>query len=211
MSYNFINIKSNTKFGSWTVLKRGKNNKFGSAAYDCRCECGYLKTIDSADLRRKKSKQCPACRERIHGMIGTTEYRIWAGIKQRCHNSKDNQYYLYGKRGIIVCDEWRKDFRNFYKDMGNKPKGMTIDRIDNNKGYCKENCKWATPKEQANNRRDNIKVGTVFKDCWKMLDHPLNSNKSTFECIHCGKKIVCRRWSFKYDRAICSCRKTKSS
>lgn len=79
---------------------------------------------------------------------------IWASMIKRCHNKLDKSYCRYGLKGIKVCKEWRESFLSFYSDMGSKPEGKSIDRIDNKKGYSKENCKWSTPTEQALNRGD---------------------------------------------------------
>ena len=87
-----------------------------------------------------------------HGMAYTRTYKVWKSMVQRCTNSKDTRYHRYGGRGITVCDDW-KDFRNFYRDMGDAPDGLEIDRIDNYKGYCKENCRWVTRKENLNNTK----------------------------------------------------------
>lgn len=92
-----------------------------------------------------------------HGMCYTRFYRIWAGMITRCHNTKDQTYQRYGERGIKVCDEWREDFRNFKKDMEDSySDGLQIDRIDNSKGYSKENCRWVNLKQQARNK-SNVK------------------------------------------------------
>lgn len=93
-----------------------------------------------------------------HGMFGTRPYSIWTGIKRRCNNKNDISYQRYGAKGIKICQEWNDAFMNFWGDMKDTYfDGATIDRIDNNKGYSKDNCRWVTYKEQANNK-SNVKL-----------------------------------------------------
>jgi len=95
-------------------------------------------------------------RNTTHGLSHLPEYSLWCGMKQRCYYEKHKSFKDYGAKGIKVSDEWH-DFEKFYNDMGSKPEGMTLDRIDTNKDYSKDNCRWATYKEQMRNTsRNNI-------------------------------------------------------
>ncbi len=110
----------------------------------------------------------------IHGMSGTRPYRIWRNMKNRCHRVQDIGYPQYGAKGISVCDNWRQDFQVFWNDMGSTYfDGATIERIDNSSGYCPDNCKWATPHEQARNKRNNqmITIGLVTQCIKDWCDH----------------------------------------
>lgn len=88
-------------------------------------------------------------------MKGTPEWITWCSMKARCSNPNDPYYHAYGGRGITICKEWQDSFISFYKDMGSRPEGKTLDRKDSDKGYNIDNCKWSTPKEQARNRTNS--------------------------------------------------------
>ena len=92
-----------------------------------------------------------------HGFYGTPTYKSWDSMKQRCTNPKAKGSKNYLSRGIKICEKWL-DFKGFYEDMGTRPEGMSLDRIDGSKEYCKENCKWSTQEEQQNNKRNNLNI-----------------------------------------------------
>lgn len=151
------------KINKLTVLGRApKKGKSKQLFWKCRCDCGTIVTIASWDLR-KNQLSCGCVKIKTlttHGKSKSPEYRIWAGMIQRCTNVKKTEYPYYGGRGITVCDTWLHDFKQFYKDMGKRPSiEHSLDRIDPNGNYEKKNCKWATPLEQWVNKR---KPGTHF-------------------------------------------------
>jgi hypothetical protein len=155
------------KFGRLSVLSRAGNDKHGSAMWNCVCDCGVTGVFKGRNLTIGKTKSCGCWlleqrrSPKKHGhtsrtLGATSEYSAWKAMRQRCENPNNRSWKDYGGRGITVCDRWHT-FSNFLQDMGKKPSpNLSIERVENNSGYTKENCIWATKRVQNRNKRNNI-------------------------------------------------------
>lgn len=167
------------RFGRLIVIRQIPDHRKNSY-WLCVCDCGAEKVLTGNNLRRGLIKSCgclnrenTSTRFMRHGHTSglnralnsgrnTSEYQIWAAMKRRCFNPNCPEYRWYGARGITVCDRWLQ-FENFFADMGPRPKGLTLDRIDNDGNYEPSNCRWRTRIEQANNTRQNRIVSLLGK------------------------------------------------
>lgn len=157
------------RFSRLVVIGRGETTNGGQTTWRCKCDCGSEITAQAANIKNGKTRSCGCIRKEqisefntksktTHRLCKTAEYRIWGGMLTRCFNQNDHGYANYGIRGITVCDRW-KSFENFLLDMGSRPSPKhSLDRIDVNGNYSPENCRWATSKEQASNKRDTIYI-----------------------------------------------------
>lgn len=182
--------------------------------YRCKCDCGNETIIVSDSLLSKTPTLSCGCLHNestakinySHGMSYTKEHKTWCGIKGRCNNKSNLKYPIYGARGIKVCERWENDFMEFYADMGCAPTALhSIDRIDVNGDYEPLNCRWATPKQQANNTRQNRVVAVngisktakqwseylnvEYKYFWRVLKNNDYNLKNTIEWLNIKNRI----------------------
>lgn len=175
ISFSKINMKlldlTNRCFGRLTVLSRA-GNRSNVASWNCQCDCGNETVTLAQNLRSGGTRSCgclsrevTAKRSLRHGHASgghvSLTYRVWSGIHTRCYNQTSRNFRYYGGRGIQMCVRWHRSnpngFSNFLADMGEKPQGLSIDRVNNDWSYMPGNCRWATSKEQRNNQRQRGK------------------------------------------------------
>lgn len=215
----------------FVIARAGSLNR--NATWRCICECGQECIRLGSAIRSGNTKSCgclhaetvrkkrPAPWSETHGLSNTPEYKCWEDMKKRCNNPNAKNYKNYGERGIKVCKKW-KAFEGFFGDMGLRPTNRhTIERIDVNKGYCKENCKWATSREQARNKRTTVLIThegkTMCAKDWSnhfgmsyptflsrynrgislsnMRPEDLRKNKNSVLITHEGKTMCAKDWS----------------
>ena len=176
------------KFHKLTILESYSKEKYKDRKFLCVCDCGNKKITTIAKLKNGDVKSCGCLKKErmnkimtVHGLSSKELYREWQSIKTRCTNPNSKAYKRYGGRGINISDEWKDNPEKFISDIinkiGERPKGKTLDRIDNNKGYSIENVKWSTPLEQAHNRG--------YKKQWGI---ELKNNKYRVSLTRDGKK-----------------------
>lgn len=167
-----ISLIVDTYINSYYVLGEGEphitKGGYIHRTIICRCKCGKIKTTQLSGVLNHSVKSCGCHSAKIaserakinnkkHGKYKTPEYNIWCSMKKRCLNETNKSFSDYGGRGITICEDWKNSFEKFITDMGQRPSSLySIDRIDNNKGYSKDNCRWATKTEQCRNVRNNV-------------------------------------------------------
>lgn len=161
------------KYGKLTFIGHFGTSPDKHILWKMICDCGNERIAMATRVRQGAIFQCHACATQAgaeankkHGMRNTSEYTSWQSMKRRCLSETDKDYKKYGAKGITICKEWIDSFECFFNDMGRKPKGSSLDRIDNTKGYYKENCRWATDSQQQRNKRNSrvwLIKGKVFE------------------------------------------------
>lgn len=149
---------SGLRFGRTVAVERTGEKRWGVYLWRCICDCKaeHIAAVNSLKSGLVKSCGCLASetarsKSKKHGQYGTPTYKVWDSMHQRCTNPNSTSYKRYGALGLTVCAQWG-EFENFLQDMGERPAGLSIDRIDNSKGYEPGNCRWATPRQQRMNQ-----------------------------------------------------------
>lgn len=192
--------RTGERYGRWIVIKMSHKDNSGHYWWFCKCDCGTERALPANYLSSGESNSCGCYakesrrqRATTHGLSHTNLYGIWAGIIQRCEDTKSDGYARYGGRGIKMCYKWRTNFTNFYTwALANGyQKGLTIDRYPNKKGnYQPSNCRWATPKQQSRNQTSNrlLKINGITKCVSEWAEDRRISPKTIFTRLARGWK-----------------------
>jgi hypothetical protein len=151
-----VQFKAGSTVGRLTLIEKAGRTKQSRLLWKCKCECGTEKVVRDNHLKDGSTSSCGCTRNIEHGHARcgnySPTYYTWKTMRERCSNSNHVHFKYYGGKGVKVCDRWN-DFENFLADMGARPEGRSLNRINNDGDYEKSNCRWATRKEQANNTR----------------------------------------------------------
>lgn len=187
------------KFNRIKILSFSHMNKKHQSFWNCLCDCGKEFITRGSHIKENHIMSCGCLRSELylvnlrhetHKLSKNPIYNSWISMIRRCTDPKNKKHKYYMARGIKVCDRWL-DIKCFYEDMGDRPKGTSLDRIDTNGNYCKENCRWATSTQQNNNRNINVRINYNGKNqTLSEWSRELGINKSTLE-----GRIFVRKWS----------------
>lgn len=167
------------RFGRLLVLRYSHNNKDKRPMWVCLCDCGAECIVSGKYLRAGRTRSCGCLHREVsseinksHSMSGTKTYQSWHAMLTRCYNKKQASYKKYGALVVTVCDRWRDSFENFFADMGERPEGATLDRINPFGNYEPSNCRWSSVDEQANNKRGHAAIAIL--EMMRAAGHPVD-------------------------------------